>query len=281
MKRLQTKIRAAQELRPGRALARGFTLIEMALVLMVVGFIASGALNLVGNSQNGKRTVVTTANMREVQKALQAYVIQNGCLPCPADRTGATSYGQQLPIATACGTSCTIASGAGAVPWVTLGLSEETASDGWGRRFTYSIPEDLHRSPDCSAAVGQRGMIRCSNAMPQITGNPLSVMDNDNATPTTIITGTDSTTAPTAYVLLSHGVDGAFGYPMFGATQIADVHSGTAGQGQAQNGDFADRVFASGRVNASSGSEYFDDLVTYASAAALVMGCGSGQCGNP
>ncbi|MBL8628985.1 MAG: type II secretion system protein, partial [Rhodospirillaceae bacterium] len=44
---------------PGMTLGRGFTLIERALVLMVIGFIASGALNIVGNSQVGKRTTVT------------------------------------------------------------------------------------------------------------------------------------------------------------------------------------------------------------------------------
>ncbi|MBL8629930.1 MAG: hypothetical protein JNM81_09900 [Rhodospirillaceae bacterium] len=116
--------------------------------------------------------------------------------------------------------------------------------------------------------------------MPQITGNALSVMDNDNATPTTIITGTNSITAPLAYVLVSHGADGAFGYSTYSTAQMADTHGGTTGQGQPENGD-GDRVFSTGSVNASSGSGYFDDIVTYVSAAALVIGCGSGQCGNP
>jgi prepilin-type N-terminal cleavage/methylation domain-containing protein len=272
----------ARRLLPEQNSSRGFTLIEIAIVLVVVGLIASTGLTFAGGRIDANNLALTKQRLAEVERALLGFVIVNGCLPCPADPADATSAtaGTQLPNVTLCSaTVCTRATGA--VPWITLGLPEETSLDGWDRRFTYAIPDLFHNPPACPPT---QSLIRCDNTLPVVPDASELVIED---TAGTIIAG-GTTAAPVgnknfAYAIVSHGSDGSFGFSQTGA-QLADRYqqaTGANGIGQHENGNITDRVFATGNVNGTNGVAHYDDIVVYRSAAALVLSCGSGSCGNP
>jgi len=120
--------------RPAPA-AAGFTLTELALVLVIVSLLV-GSLLLPLSTQVELRNVSETRKLlAEVREALLGYAVVNGRLPCPASATtvsGTPGAGIETPL-NATG-ACPNA--AGVVPWATLGVSE---TDAWGRRLTYRV----------------------------------------------------------------------------------------------------------------------------------------------
>jgi prepilin-type N-terminal cleavage/methylation domain-containing protein len=122
---------------------RGFSLLEMAIVLVIVGLLLGGLLGSVGALQQRQRLAQTQAQLDEIRDALVAFAAVNGRLPCPADpATPNTTPGaglERAPTAAGCtgGTS-------GVLPWATLSLSE---SDAWGRRFSYRVSAAFARAP--------------------------------------------------------------------------------------------------------------------------------------
>jgi prepilin-type N-terminal cleavage/methylation domain-containing protein len=132
---------------------RGFTLVEMAMVLMIVGLLLGGLVPTISAQMETQRISETRRQMSEIRDALVGYTLINGRLPCPAQATLATgaanagieaitgngcacqtASGSTDTIATAAGVACQNSSVTGVLPWATLGLQE---TDAWGRRYTY------------------------------------------------------------------------------------------------------------------------------------------------
>lgn len=124
---------------------RGFTLIEMAVVVVIVSIMLTlglGALNArllsAAHSETKKREAL-------IIDALTAYLGANKRLPCPdiPNNTNGTADSSQVTGAEdrAVGnTTGTCTGNIGVVPYVTLGLGRELAMDGWGNFMSYSIP---------------------------------------------------------------------------------------------------------------------------------------------
>lgn len=106
----------------------GFSLLEMAIVLAIVGLVLTGLIPSLTAQMEQQHRNDTTKQMIDLKDALIGYALVNGRLPCPAKGS--------IPSTTAnAGLSdCTLTSGV--VPWATLGTNE---TDAWGRRFTYSV----------------------------------------------------------------------------------------------------------------------------------------------
>lgn len=123
--------------------ARGFSLLEMAIVLVIVGLLLGGLLGSVGALQQRQRLAQTQAQLDEIRAALIAFAAVNGRLPCPADpATPNTTVGAGLErVPTVAG--CTGGT-AGVLPWATLALPEV---DAWGRRFSYRVSAAFARAP--------------------------------------------------------------------------------------------------------------------------------------
>jgi prepilin-type N-terminal cleavage/methylation domain-containing protein len=119
----------------------GFSLIELAVVLVVVGFLLGGLL-IPLSSQIGQRNRESTAHqLDQVREALLGFALTNGYLPCPMDpdtskaqaNPSNAAYGEESRTGGACTKS------AGILPWKTLGLSSGT--DAWGHaRLNQSDP---------------------------------------------------------------------------------------------------------------------------------------------
>lgn len=135
---------------------RGFTLAEMAIVLVIIALLLGGLLAPLGAQMESRQRTDNEKTLADIREALIGFAIVNGRLPCPATRTIPTGTGGgTCPGAAGCeavtgsGTAATCTSLFGVLPWATLGLPE---TDAWNRRFTYRV-----------ASVFGRGM-------PQTTG---------------------------------------------------------------------------------------------------------------
>lgn len=117
---------------------RGFSLVEMAVVLVILGFVIA-ALLLPLQAQRNQFFQTETENQLEIaRKALIGFAQSRGRLPCPAI---ATSNGIENPIP-ATGT-CT--SPVGFLPAATLGIQptdkDGFAIDGWNNRLRYAVSQ--------------------------------------------------------------------------------------------------------------------------------------------
>ncbi len=124
---------------------RGFTLIEISIVLVVIGLLLSGGLvALAPILENAKRTQ-TENTLTKIEDALLLYAIQNSCLPCPALNAGTAGTANAVTTGdytTGCtANACTAPSSASVVPWVNLGLQPSDAADEWGTKITYHLSD--------------------------------------------------------------------------------------------------------------------------------------------
>jgi len=218
----------------------GFTLVEMAMVLMIVGLLLGGLVPTISSQMENQRMGETRRQMNDIKEALTGFAVINGRLPCPSDGTAAT--GSELVTGSGVAAVCTLTSAnaaRGVLPWATLGVSE---TDAWGRRLTYRITADFADGADgtggtCSVAVGVSFQL-CSSA-------------NLNVKATS--GGSDVATAVPA-VVVSHGKNGLGAYPAGGGAQIAAVTAD-----ESENAD-DNNTFVS-KENSSD----FDDLVVWLS----------------
>ena len=102
---------------------RGFTLIEMAIVLAFVALLLGGLLPSISSQIEQQRRNDTRKQLDEVKEALIGYGIVNKSLPCPAKATIATGN------ANAGVADCTVTTG-GVLPWATLGSAKPMHGEG-------------------------------------------------------------------------------------------------------------------------------------------------------
>ncbi len=105
---------------------KGFTLVELAIVLVIVALLTSGLLLGVSAQRNAAENIDAQRQLENIREALTGFALSRGRLPCPALPNLANND------ANAGLENC--AQPHGVLPWVTLGLPE---TDPWGQRFTY------------------------------------------------------------------------------------------------------------------------------------------------
>jgi len=136
----------------------GFTLVEMAIVLVLMGLILGTGLTILSAQQEQRRVEETKARLEEAREALIGFAIANGRLPCPASSAsnGKESFCTRN-LAAACGAAiippdvipahgrCTNPYD-GFLPAATLGLNPTDAQgyilDAWGtpqNRVRYAV----------------------------------------------------------------------------------------------------------------------------------------------
>ncbi|TFW70986.1 prepilin-type cleavage/methylation domain-containing protein [Methylotenera oryzisoli] len=116
----------------------GFTLVEMAIVIVILGFVL-GALLMPMQVQRQQQAQLQTENTLAIAKrALLGYAQAHGRLPCPAT---AVSNGIEQPI----GGAATCTQAVGFLPAATLGMQPADAQgyalDGWDNRIRYAVTQ--------------------------------------------------------------------------------------------------------------------------------------------
>lgn len=69
---------------------RGFSLLELAIALAILGLIAGGTMQLVTAFSSEQRLDVTRQRLDAIEEALTRYASRHGRLPCPADASAMT-----------------------------------------------------------------------------------------------------------------------------------------------------------------------------------------------
>ncbi len=79
----------------------GFSLVEMAVVLAIVGLLLAGLLPTLSGQMDIKKIGETRAQMEEVRAALMGFAVANGRLPCPDTDTpkdGIENFSATTPV---------------------------------------------------------------------------------------------------------------------------------------------------------------------------------------
>lgn len=138
----------------------GFSLVEMAVVLVIAGLILGTVIGAMNVQVTGQRIKQTQERQQVIKEALINYIRQNSRLPCPADITAGLTGANAGEVPADCATSTiAVSSGAarmGAIPWKTLGLNAESAQDAYGRLFTYIVTDEA-TTRDRNTISGLRG----------------------------------------------------------------------------------------------------------------------------
>jgi prepilin-type N-terminal cleavage/methylation domain-containing protein len=227
-----------------------FTLIEMAIVLVIIGLAAVMLLNFSSAMSDNEKRKNVRARLDTLEIALVNYIALNRRLPCPANgrsATGASGAGieQRNPGSGACLNMVD-----GVVPWITLGIAENDASDPWGGRLTYRIDPALAGNqllmnmsdcdPSSSGATGAAGICKtpvvpctgnagCTSPAAFLAGKGLDVWDGLNGTAGWNARQNNSGAGSgAAWVIISHGPSGAGAYNVRGA----NVQPGTVPLGR-------------------------------------------------
>lgn len=115
----------------------GFTLVEMAIVLLIVTLLLTGLVPTISSQIEQRQRNETRKQLDDIRDALLGFVVSKGRLPCPATTT---SNGTESPA----GGVCTVADGF--VPAATLGITptdnQGYAVDGWSNRIRYAVTID-------------------------------------------------------------------------------------------------------------------------------------------
>jgi prepilin-type N-terminal cleavage/methylation domain-containing protein len=224
----------------------GFTLIEICIVLIISGLLLTAGLKAFNAFLMQQKVGQTTAKLKEIEQALDDYVMQNGFYPCPAPIDAAPNtpaFGKSTNCGGPAPSGTHDVNGRsrnkvriGGLPVRTLGLADSYASDGWHHRYSYAVTRDLAKD-NASFDAGEGAI-----TIKDINGNA-------------IVAGTAQ------YALISHGPDGkgahATGGGLYGAC-------GAAPGKDTDNCNAADATFtASEDRSTSQGANHFDDFVSF------------------
>lgn len=120
----------------------GFTLVEMAVVLVILGFLLAAFLMPLKAQRDIAFQLETQATLENAKKALIGFAQTNGRLPCPATNNGSGTFPDDTGTANPAG-SGTCASQFGFLPATTIGVqpvdAQGYAIDAWNNRIRYTI----------------------------------------------------------------------------------------------------------------------------------------------
>ena len=268
--------------------SRGFTLIEILVVLVIVGILLAMALALTRGITAAQKRSATATRMATVDAALVQFVMQQKRLPCPADGSIATGLPNAGVEGWAAGVCTTANQANGVVPWVSLGISEADGTDGWDRRFTYrvhptlvaaSIMDMSQCDPAGGAAATGAGAcaVACTNAAIANCTSPTNYLIGKGLVIQNVVGGTlmsqPTLAVPSnvaaAYVVISHGETGGGAY--LGSGQLATTTT-TDGLEEAKN--YANLAmqpyYVDDSISDVAGASHFDDMVSRPSVLAVI-----------
>lgn len=109
---------------------QGFTLIEIAIALLLIGLLAGGGLTISGAFRQLSKAEETKAQMAQIKMGLMSYLKVNQYLPCPDTNSDGLEDRKISADVSVC------KSRQGTLPYQTLSVSDK---DAWGAPFYYRV----------------------------------------------------------------------------------------------------------------------------------------------
>lgn len=225
---------------------KGFSLVEVAIGVVAVGFLVAGGMSMMSSSQEVARYKETQNSLNEVKQTLLGYYGQYRYLPCP-DTDG---DGIENP-PTHTGT-CT--STRGFLPYLTLGVGAN--GDAWGEPIKYVVNSAFANSANvvnlCSPTIPSNPS---TAVVPTSRGTGASrIQIQDLATPAVNISDWAS------FALISHGKNGRQTNASLGVNAFGSCSGINALE--IENCD-ADDVLRFGMAMSDGNTIAFDDIVVW------------------
>lgn len=278
-----------------RKRARGFSLVEVAVVLFILAILIAMAAAITRGVASAQRRSTTVTRLAAVDAAMLQFVATQRRLPCPADGTQ-PSTGLTAGLEGARNAAgCTGDQANGVVPWRTLALTEVEASDAYDRRLTYRVFPALAGDGgmdmswcDPAGTGGSPAAAACSNAC--VTSNLATCTRPDyflankgirvrNLNGVLLMDPTANPHTGAAYVVVSHGESGGGGYLNGGTLSASTTLDGTE---EARNYanlpyDAANTYYlVDDALSENGGATHFDDVVSRPSIMAVISKAGLG-----
>ena len=273
---------------------RAFSLMELAMVVLVLGLLAAAGLRYSAARLDSNNLATTNNNLDVVEQALLNYRIAYGRLPCPAliaDGENSPTFGKEYDNSTLDNTNtigsgnCSGASFAditsvasyrytvyGAIPTKTLQLPDKYAYDAWGKKILYVLDKRITAYnafltyPISNSAVG---------TTPASTSIGSIIIKNTTSTSSGYII---THSANAIYALVSFGKDGHGGYVRNPSSTSVIYNAGANNADEQQNCHCTaaavletpayDNIFIQNSKNYTSGNSgnpayVFDDIVRF------------------
>jgi prepilin-type N-terminal cleavage/methylation domain-containing protein len=198
----------------------GFTLAELAVVLVIVALLVGSLLVPLSAQMDLRNAADTRRALAEIREALLGYAAVNGRLPCPAPATIASGVaGAGLEGGwTALG--CPNQNQAGVVPWATLGVPE---TDAWGRRYSYRV------SPSFSRISPTININECTAPRPPPPQNAAFALCSPGDMNVLATGGGAQIAVRVPAVVVSHGKNGNGAYTVLGTQTPAGADADEVG----------------------------------------------------
>ena len=252
----------------------GFTLVELAVVVIIIGFLATMGISALNVQQANAAVSATKKNQDTIKDALTGYLGRKKRLPCPAvDTLGgldATTRNGLPPLN--CKTYF------GLVPYLELGLPRSVALDGWEHFISYAVSPTWATTYNSAISPAPGGNTTNTTVNAFNVGNVGTITVNTRIPaslnpPTVIANGASpyGQSPPGAVIaLISNGLNGAGAYTAKGTQQTAPSGSDETANAIAQTplplaGLSLSTLFQREFTDQNAGYGTFDDVVLWLS----------------
>jgi type II secretory pathway pseudopilin PulG len=252
-----------------KAARYGFSLIELAICFTIIALLLGSVLAISGRAIETSKHTQTIRKMQTIEAALRVFANSYDYLPCPAQtlnfsdgNLGVQRLNGGHPNPSGCdGVNGNTTGGvySGDVPFMALQLSADYLVDGWGRRFTYIVDQNVVGTKISAVDVANINIIiKDGRDNPATTASAALRSDSTN--------GGNTITQNAAYVLMSHGPNGSYAYNARG-TNYFDVSGGVnedrnCPPSRSCSGTYWNNIFIDG-ANSKEDGFVFDDILIY------------------
>lgn len=215
---------------------KGFTLVEIAVVLVIVGLLVGSFIGTFAERIETTRRDNTNQELSEIKQVLMAYVYTNSPLFLPCPDTDMPPNGLENRNV---GGDCAAGNAVGSLPWFNLGMAH---ADAWNTRYSYWVNPDYSINTGFNMTTGE---VNSAQINTRINNNAIAIVPNAVA------------------VIFSRGKNGFGGVSVEGVNRnpIPPVGHDDELENADANATFMSRYVTDEGVAAAGGA--FDDILVW------------------